>query len=203
MRNCPAWIIQANFTGLYVPSGAKPPHAIFPPGQFLFQHQWASDAWKGVSRMQIRVSDTTLSESHNQTGWSKSPKSFWRSVLKRLPSYRFLALTICCNTQGQASCLQPHGKGVADGALPHSTTALQFAEDIKWGQCNPAPMLPSSRFTADLTSEEMGASKHAAAKTAAAAEQKSSPKHTKLQLWGINRMGSRWHQSWKLKILRA
>lgn len=54
-----------------------------------------------------------------------------------------------------------------------------------------------------LVPDETGASERAAAKTAAAAKQKSSQKHTELKLWGINRMGPCWHQSWKLKTQRA
>lgn len=201
------WVIQANFALLYVPSGSKPPRAIFLPGHVLFQHQWLSDPEKRVSRvcLQTRISDTTpqsVAARVVDQRPPKTPKSFWRSVLKRLPAYHFLAMTICCNTQAQAYCPQPRRKGLKV-TLPRSTMALQFAEDMKRGQSNLAPTLPFSQFTGGPHTRGDGASKHAAAKTAAAAEQKSSPKHTKLPLWGINRMGSCWHQSWKLKVLRA
>lgn len=62
-------------------------------------------------------------------------------------------------------------------ALPLLNSSSSAAEDIKWGQSNPAPTLLSSHFIARSHARGDGASKHAAAKTAATAKQKSSPKH--------------------------
>lgn len=91
MHKCHIWVVQANFTGFYVPSGTKPPRAIFLPGHFLLQHQWLSDPEKRASHvcLQTRIIWHNSTESHNQTVWSKSPKSFWRNVLEKTPSLSF------------------------------------------------------------------------------------------------------------------
>lgn len=69
-------------------------------------------------------------------------------------------------------------KGVADQPfLPFLNSSSSVAEDIKQGQSNPALMLLFSHFTTGSHAKGDGASKHAAAKTAATAEQKSCPKH--------------------------
>lgn len=62
-------------------------------------------------------------------------------------------------------------------ALPLLNSSSSAAEDIKWGQSNPAPTQLSSHFIAGSRARGDGASKYAAAKTAATAKQKSSPKH--------------------------
>lgn len=77
------------------------------------------------------LSDITLQSLTTRLFDQRAPNHFEEMSWKRLPAYHFLAMTICWNTQAQASCLQPRRKGVADGPLPHSKTALQFAEDIK------------------------------------------------------------------------
>lgn len=62
-------------------------------------------------------------------------------------------------------------------SLPFLDSSSSAAEDIKWGQYNPTPVLLFSHFTTGSHARGDRASKHAAAKTAATAEQKSSPKH--------------------------
>lgn len=124
--------------------------------------------------------------------------------LKRLPAYYFLATIISCNTQAQTSCLQPCTKGAAKDTLPRFTAACWVCRANKKGDRTTRRSLCRALGSSlHLVPDETGASERAAAKTAAAAKQKSSQKHTELKLCGINRMGPCWHHSWKLKTQRA
>lgn len=62
-------------------------------------------------------------------------------------------------------------------SLPFLNSSSSAAEDKKWRQYNPVPMRLFSHFTTGSHARGDRASNHAAAKTAATAEQKSSPKH--------------------------
>lgn len=123
---------------------------------------------------QTTISNST--EYHNQIGCSKSLKSLWRSLLKRLPVYHLLAMTISATFKVMLPASSPQ-EGGGRQALPFLNSSSSAAEDIKRGQSNPAPMLLFSHFTTGSHARGDGASKHAAAKTAATAEQKSCPKH--------------------------